>query len=198
MSAAWLLLLLSAPPGTLVDRVVAVVDKEVITQSELLIEARLALFQREDLEAASADLSPEVLTAFRIYWVDQLLIAAQARHYGAAEVSEDEVDQAVRRVEQRARSAAAYQAFLRRFGISAALVREVVRRDLRNEKCIRERLRLRLAAQGLTSEQKVESALASWMTELQAGAEIRLAAEDGELQLQKGPLDSSQSASWWK
>ena len=42
-------------PGTLVDRVVAVVDRDVVTHSELLREARVALVMRENPAPANLE-----------------------------------------------------------------------------------------------------------------------------------------------
>lgn len=183
-----LMLLVSAfgvPTGTLVDQVVAVVDKEVVTQSELLIEARIALALRHGDDAVSATLDETFMTSFRDYLVNQLLVSEQARRFGAADVAEQEVDAQVTELSRRFSSPASFQSFLRRFGVGLGTVRAIVRRDLRNERYVRERLRLRLIGQGeldRLGDEQYDRALRAWLGELRATADIRLLGPDGELE----------------
>ncbi len=175
------------PSGTLVDQVIAVVDKEVVTQSELLIEARIALAEREGEDVASGPLAEDFLQSFRDYLINQRLIAEQARRLGGADVAEEDVNAAMATLQRRFRSNASYQAFLRRFGIAPAGLRTTLRRSLRNERYMRERLRLRLMGQGSAAETEAvryDRALRTWIDELRAGAEIRLLGPDGELERQ--------------
>ncbi|OGQ90935.1 MAG: hypothetical protein A2289_26770 [Deltaproteobacteria bacterium RIFOXYA12_FULL_58_15] len=184
-------MIFAAPPGTLVDRVIAVVDKEVITHSELLREARIALVLRSGEEAAAADLPDEFLNDYlEKALVDQLVIAAQARRLGGIDVSEDEVDRMVERFSQKFRSLAAYQAFLRRFDISTSALRDVLRRDIRASRHIEQRMsnwRTGREAEQLTEEYKEQyaEALMRWVAELKMGVELRVLSENGELELRR-------------
>jgi hypothetical protein len=177
---------LVAPPGVLVDRVIAVVDKEVITHSELMREARVALIVREGEHTAYNDLSEELLAPFLDYLVNQVIIAGQARRLGSIEISDEEVEVAVETFVQRFRTRAAYEAFLRRFDISEAALRNILRRDLTNERYIAQRMRAWRVrtGDGDTGEAKYHEALQRWLEELRAGAELRILNENGELELQ--------------
>lgn len=186
MTALLVAAALAAPPGVLVDRVIAVVDKEVITHSELMREARVALILREGEHTAYSGLSEELLAPFLDYLVNQLIIAGQARRLGSIEISDEEVDVAVENFVQRFRTRAAYEAFLRRFDISEAALRNILRRDLTNERYIAERMRAwRVrAGNGDTGEVQYREALQRWIQELRAGTELRILNENGELELQ--------------
>lgn len=171
---------------TLIDRVIAVVDKAVVTESELLVEARVALAYREGGEAASAELASELVSGLRDYLVNQLLIASSARRMGAADVSEADVDRRMRRFTQAFASAAAYEAFQRRFGISEAAVRRIMQREQRNETYIREQMRSRLlttASGSRDHSQRYQEAFKRWLGELRAGVEIRMIGADGQLEV---------------
>lgn len=194
--AAIVLALLGLPDGTLIDQVVAVVDKEVVTRTELLAEARVALALREGEAAATATLDEEILSSFRTYLINQILVAAQARRLAAAEVSTEEVEREVERFANRFRSASAYQAFLRRYDVSPETLRRILRRDLRNARYIEQRMRARLvggSAAGPTSEE-YRRALESWLAELRQSAEIRLPGPAGELEAQDDDENSASDA----
>jgi len=181
------LALLSKPPGTEIERVVAVVDKEVITQSALLTEARVALVWREGERAANTDITEELFQAFRDYVVDQTLVAIQVRRLGSVEVSDEEIDQRAWQFSQRFTSMSAYHAFLRRHGITESVVRDILSRDLRNDRYITQRMRTRLlgGARGSPAGNSgYGEALKTWIRELRLGAELRLLGPDGDLELQ--------------
>ncbi|MBI5511705.1 MAG: SurA N-terminal domain-containing protein [Deltaproteobacteria bacterium] len=175
------------PPGTVVDRVVAVVDKEVITYGELLCEARVAFVLRADARAASETFSAELLRSFLEYLVDQVVIAAQARRVGGLDVKSDEVEREVDRFQGRFSSSDAYRAFMRRFDISDTVLRDILRRDLKNERYIDERRRAWRATADdaqASADPEQRAALARWVKELRGGVELRLWSLDGELELQ--------------
>jgi hypothetical protein len=179
-----LLAALALPPGKLVDRAIAVVDKEVITHSELLREARVALVMREGANVGAAHLPTELLADFLRYLVDQVIIANQARRLGGIAISEAEVDGAVETFAQRFSSPAAYSAFLRRFDIPREALRDILRRDLRNERYIEQRMRAWRIGDGGDSEGRYREALATWLRELRKGVELRVLSREGELELQ--------------
>jgi hypothetical protein len=171
--------------GTLVDRVVAVIDKQVITLSELLAEARIALAYKEGEQVASADLDEELLQHLRDYVVNQTIIAMQARRLGAAEVPESEVSREVQRFTGRFHSNDAFRAFLRRFDISEETLRNLTYRNLRNDRYVAERMRLRVAARyAEPSSPQYQEAFKRWLAELRESAEVRLLGPTGELELQ--------------
>lgn len=184
--AASLLAPPNRPQGTEIERVVAVVDKEVITQTELLTETRVALAWRQGEHAASADLNEELFQVFRDYVVDQTLVAIQVRRLGSVEVSDEEIDQRAWQFSQHFSSMSAYHAFLRRFGISESTVRDILARDLRNDRYITQRMRTRVVSgRGSTSTpENYAETLRGWIRELRQGAELRLLGPDGDLELQ--------------
>ncbi len=174
-----------AAPEVLVDRVVAVVDRDVVTHSELLREARVALVMREDASAGLSVLPEELLDAFLTYLVDQLIIASQARRFGSIEVSEADVDGEVERFAQKVGGAVAFRSFLRRFDIPLDALRDILRRDLRNERFIHQRMRAWLSGEEGSSEARYREALARWLGDLRRGVELRLLNREGELELQR-------------
>jgi hypothetical protein len=188
VTAALLLALLAAgsTPGTLVDRVVAVVDKQVVTQSELLLEARVALLLREGEVAATAELDDQALKAFLDYLVNQLLIAGQARRLGGVEVTAAEVEHDLRELARRFRSPDAYRAFLRRFDATEDQLRNILARTRRNERFIGDRMRLIGAADRAADpgSPQYQQALRRWLDELRDAVDVRLLGPTNELELQ--------------
>ena len=172
--------------GTLVDQIIAVVDKEVVTRSELVSEARIALAYRGGETSENAALDDQFLKDFRDYLINQLVIAAQARRLGAAEVSEPEVDEEVERFASGFASAAAYELFLQRYDIAVETLRATLRRDLRNARFIDQRMRARLVSSESDPDRDAQyvKALERWLAELREAAEIRLPGANGELEVQ--------------
>jgi hypothetical protein len=191
----WLISLIALPPGVLVDRAIAVIDNEVITHSELLREARIALVMREGARAASEDLPTELLASFLDeYLLNQVIIASQARRLGAVDVSQEDVDRQVDRFAALHGSPAAYKAFLRRFDISQAALRDTLRRDIRVERYVAERMRAwKFGYEGAPKErdQQYREALKRWMRELREGVELRILSPSGQLELQSREHGSS-------
>lgn len=175
--------------GIIVDQVVAVVDKEVITDSELLVEARIALVMRErevGRAIAEGELDTETVLRMRDYLVNQLLIASFIRRLGTVAVSEQEVDRALQRFIQIFPTDHAYRAFKRKYDIPEAIIRGILRRELRNETYVKERMRSWLTT-GLSEaerERRAKESLARWLEDLRRGAEVRLLGPQGELELQ--------------
>jgi hypothetical protein len=176
---------LAVPSGTLIDRVVAVVDKQVVTQSELLTEARVALVLREGEQAVAAEFDAQALRAFLDYVVNQLLVAAQARRLGVADVATADVERELQHMVQRFRSPDAYRAFLRRFDISEDALRIILERRLRNDRFIADRMRLvGVGGAADPASPAYLQALRRWLDELRDAADIRLHQASGELELQ--------------
>lgn len=177
--------------GNLVDWIVAVVDKEVVTRTELVAEARIALAYRGGETSEEAALDDEFLRDFRDYLINQILIADQARRLGAAEVSEEEVGAELERFASGFRSVSAYEAFLRRYDIALETLRAVLRRDLRNARFIDQRMRARLLAAENDPDRDAQyvKALNRWLDELHDTAEIRMPGKHGELEVQDARRD---------
>lgn len=170
------------------DHIVAVVDKEVLTESQLLAEARLNLAWREGQVAASAELPPTLVQALRAWSIDQMLIASQAHRLGSDDVSDVEVLARVSTLIQRFESQAAYEAFCVHFGITEQVVYEAMSRDLRCEHYMQQRMRTRLLgnAQSRAIEpERYAAAVRLWLDELRQSAEIRLQGPGGALELER-------------
>ena len=171
-------------PGDRIDRVIAVVDQDVITETELVLEARLALALRGAVDAASKKIEERFLTTFLDYLVNQLLISSQARRLGIVEVSDDELAEALDRFVDRFGSTAAFEDFLQRFGISEERLNASLLRDLRNGRYVTRRMKVRLMGRELEPTAKeYHDALDRWLEELRDSAEIRLLGPDGRLML---------------
>ncbi len=189
--------LASPPKATIVDQIVAVVDKEIVTESELLIEARVALVAREQgrgYALADGPLDRELLDPTRDYLINQVLIASHVRRLGTVEVSDQEVDRALEQFIGYFPSDAAYQAFKRKYGIPEETIRDILRRDLRNERYIDQRMRIWMGGamrsdrgddhQREARVERAERALKRWLSDLRKGAEVRLLGPEGELEVQ--------------
>jgi hypothetical protein len=177
---------LAATSAVEVDHIVAVVDKEILTDSQLRIEARLSLAWREGEVAAHAPLSRELLGALREWTVQQMLIAAQARRLGADDVSDEEVATRLATLVGRFAAPARYVAFCASYGISDAAVSEILARDLRNERYMIQRMRTRLLGGGdaqAIAPERYAAAVKVWLEELRQSAELRLEGPDGQLEL---------------
>lgn len=179
----WLLAVLLGVSGTLLDRVVVVIDQEVITQSELLAEARMMLAWRAGEQAALADISPELLATLRDHLVNEILVANQARRLGFEGVSDEALAERLWQFKQRF-ATGGYRAFLQRFNLQQEVVEDVLRRDLRNEGYLAQRLRGRPTSEEGDAARAYKAAVRKWVLELRQSAEIRLAGEDGVLELQ--------------
>ena len=175
-------------PETLVDRVIAVVDKEVLTQSELLIEARIALVRQKGTHALAAldgEVNPVLLISFRDLVVNQILISHQIRRLGTVDIPEEQIERALAEFGRVFTSAAAYEAFKRKYGIPEGVIRDILRRDMRNDAYVAQRMRSWLSTTvGVTQRERYDRALAAYLEEVRRSVEIRLLGPQGELELQ--------------
>jgi hypothetical protein len=177
---------LAATSAVEVDHIVGVVDKEILTDSQLRIEARLSLAWREGEVAAHAPLSRELLAALRHWTVQQMLIAAQARRLGADDVSDEDVAARLATLVGRFATPTHYAAFCANYGITDAAVSEILARDLRNERYMIQRMRTRLLGGGdaqAIAPERYAAAVKVWLEELRQSAELRLEGPDGQLEL---------------
>jgi hypothetical protein len=197
----------SAQPDLDLDHIVAVVDRDVLTASQMRMEVHIALVWRASVAAAEA-LSrsaalPEQEPARRAlvrdledYIVNQYLIAGQAKRQGTETVSAAELTERLSRFRQKFSSAQRYQTFLDDHGISAIALTDVMRRDLTNERFIDSRLRTRLlpsepdaAAAEHSGEAAavrpaaLDAALQLWLAQLRQHVEVRTLGTDGTLTL---------------
>jgi hypothetical protein len=103
----------------LVDMVVAEVDSAVITYSELIAEARLALLARRGLAAArESALSLELLRAVLRSVIARNLLLAEARRLQLRDVSRDEVERSLAELRGPFPSQAAFVDFMAESGFT--------------------------------------------------------------------------------
>lgn len=194
--AGWLLCaLLLAPSGALVDRIMAVIDEDTVTHSELIIEARVALVYREGADGADAVIDDPFLDAFlRDYLIYELLVAAQARRLATVDLSEEEIGRERTKFVQKLGSTQAYTEFLRRFGITDDRVVSILARHVRNDRYMARRIE-GVASSSPSSFTSVpgtpsmaqDKALRTWLRELWVNSTIRLVGKSDELELCRAP-----------
>lgn len=185
----------AAPPAVLnerlqvpIDRIVAVIDKEVLTHSRLLMEARLSLCWRQGAQAAQTELTPQLLGVLSTGIIDQMLIAAQARRLGSSDISEEQTALRMATLVQRFGSQASYDAFVAQYGITQEVVHDTLARDLRCEQYMQQRMRTRLLGstqQTTVQPERYAAAVRLWLEELRQSAEVRLEGPDSSLELER-------------
>ncbi len=164
--------------GPLLDRVVAVVEGDPITQSELVMEFRLALAMRAGEAVAMNEDSRDLVVRFlRDYLITQLLLADQARRYGAEDPSELAIDQSIQGLHSKFPTQDSYEDFLRKFGIGEARVRDIFRRDLRNEMFLAKQF----GAETKSSDVRAKR-LEHWLAQIRSSASILMMGRGGVLE----------------
>ncbi|MBN1959500.1 MAG: SurA N-terminal domain-containing protein [Deltaproteobacteria bacterium] len=164
------------PVGTIIDRVVAVVDKQVITQSELMCEARILLVLREGENAANIIFDQKMLNAFTDYLVNQALITAQVSRLGILEINSIEIKQEVNHFMLRFHSKDAYNDFMEKYDITTETLQNILARNLRNQRFITERMRLRIVSGEKLNQdsEQYQAELRRWLNELKEAVDVRL------------------------
>ena len=173
------------PSGAmLLDRVVAVVDKQVITLSELYTEARIALVEREGVEAAIAiEFDSSLLAHFLDYVIHQTLIARQVRRLGVGNVDEADLNKELSRFMERFSSQEAYVAFLQTYDISVETVLAILYRNLQNGRFTHERMIARVpVSHQANARANYQESLQRWLLEMRSMTDIRLLGVHGELE----------------
>ncbi len=182
--------LLAAGPQTpqvVIDEVVAIVDGEVITQSEVLIDARIRLVLGRGALGimALAKLDSGILDASLENLVNQVLINQRLRRLGAQPLPDRVIDLALTRFISHFKSEDAFEAYKRRYGIPLDAISSTLRRELENSRYLQERLGLGGRSgsidQGAENQGEV---VRRWMEQLRKGVEIRLLQSNGELEIQ--------------
>ena len=172
--------------GVEVDKIIAVVDGEAMTESELRQESRIALALRQGEAAALTQLDDKVLRAFRDYVVNQMVVSVHVRRLGTVELSQKKIDRAIQKFKAKFRSPSSYDAFKRRFDIGEDKIRTVLRRELRNQIFVEERLRSRQLSQRLDGQNQgwSEEAMSTLLAEMKQTVEIRFLGPNQQLELQ--------------
>jgi hypothetical protein len=126
----------------LLDEVVAVVDREVITRSQLVQEAWLVRVDRRGQAGLEDEPTPAFLRKVLDLLINQQVLLSEARRQGLPQVSEAERDDLLTGFRRRFADQVGFDSFLRQNGLDQAMVSEVLARHLRVERLKESRLRL--------------------------------------------------------
>jgi hypothetical protein len=138
----------------LIDRILAVVGGEVITQSDATAAIDFGLVT----VAPNDDPIGSVLPLL----IDRQLILAEVDRYAPAEPSSEAIEQRLQRMQTRFPSTQAYTAALDRSGLDEARLRRVLRDQLRIEAYLDQRF----------TTDRADSVVAEWVTSLRRRSEI--------------------------
>ncbi len=128
----WMLVaLLVAQPGEIIDRVLAIVAGDVITQSDVLLARDLQLVST----GSASDPTREILTAL----VERALVLSEVERYAPPEPASGEIDRRIQTIRTRFQTPEAFEAALARAGLEDRHLREILRQDLRIEAYLAER-----------------------------------------------------------
>ena len=126
--------------GVLLDEVVATVDREVVTRSEVEAEARLIMLQRFGPEALSREPSKDLLSQVLRMLINQKLMAKEALRIGLSPVGEKEREKLLQGFKMAFRNEDEYLRFLYRYGLTERQVAQVLARHVWIERLKRRKL----------------------------------------------------------
>ncbi len=132
-----------APEGRVIDQVVAVIEGQVLTRSELEFETRVALVQQGALQAAIEPLDEEALKGGLELAINLRLQVLSADRLEAFATEQAEVEARVAKFRQLFEREEAFQGFLTRSGADLGLLTEVLGRRVRAERILDSRIRPR-------------------------------------------------------
>lgn len=131
-------------PGTLIERVVAVVDRQVLTLVDVKQAARLETAYRAGPLATTMPLPVDLLEDFRRRLIHEGLLLAEALRFAPTAPAETDVDQAVVKLRQHFPDASSFQSFLHVAALSTDRLRDTLRKSLRIERFLDARIRSRI------------------------------------------------------
>ncbi len=135
------------------DRVVAAVEGQVITLSQLEFEARVLLVNAGGVGAAFSPLDRDVLAKSLTAIVDQRLVTLEADKLDAYPLEAGELERAVSSFRGRFASEARFREFLEAHEAEASDLREVLRRSLRAQRVLEGKLRLKAQVSQIEARQ---------------------------------------------
>jgi len=128
--------------GPIAEQVVLVVGDRVVTESDLELEARVALVSGGGARAAFAALDADTLASVIDYVINQMLIFAEAKRLEVFDVSDRDVSAALDRFIDRFPDRATWKAFLAAQDVTADRVASILRRNLRVKRYLDSRVKL--------------------------------------------------------
>ncbi|AKQ66743.1 hypothetical protein A176_003655 [Myxococcus hansupus] len=133
----------SAVEGRVADRVVAIIEGQVLTLSELRFEARVALVQRGGMQALDLPLDEDTLRGALELVINQRVQVLNADRLQAFPAEPSDVQARVAAFQAAVGGAAALKQFLVRHDVDARGLEQVLSRGLRAERILDSRIRLR-------------------------------------------------------
>ncbi len=133
-----------ASEGRIIDQVVAVIEGQVLTRSELEFETRVAFVQQGALQAAVEPLDEEALKVGLELAINLRLQVLSADRQEASPTEQADVEARLAKFRQLFDSEEAFQAFLARSGADLKLLTEVLGRRVRAERILDSRIRPRV------------------------------------------------------
>jgi len=131
----WILLLVATPlPAVTVDRIAAVVDRQIITVSEIS-QMTLVRFLPRTSGQSEDDYRHEILDTL----IAQALRFRDVERFGARDIPKDSIETRLQEIEARSSSPAAFAAALVKAELSLDELRALIKRQLQVEAYIQER-----------------------------------------------------------
>jgi hypothetical protein len=146
--------LAQAPEGRVIDEVVAVIEGQVLTRSELEFETRVEFIQRGAVQAAFEPLDEETLRAGLEQAINVRLQVLSADRLEALPAELEEVEARLARFRDRFEREQAFRGFLARWGADVKLLTEVLGRQVRAGRILDSRIRPRLEVVSDTDAQR--------------------------------------------
>ena len=131
-----------AQPRRLLDEVVAVVEAQTITLSELEAEARIQLVLLRGQQLADASLGRPLLAATLRRLVEERIVLAEVERLRLFDLEKADVDREQHRLREKFATEVAYEAFLRQLELTDDEVGLLLARSLRVARYLDSRLRL--------------------------------------------------------
>jgi hypothetical protein len=160
--------------ATLIDSTVAIVDRRVITLSLLDQEARLAFLEHGALDDTTARLDAAKRRAALSYLINQMLLENEAARLQVFEISDQESAGQQKTMQARFPSPAAFQAFLARYDISPDALDQSIRRRLRAERYLADRLRLLESSSNAPAHKEVSGQVEAILQEIRTRHDVRI------------------------
>ncbi|MFL5349876.1 MAG: hypothetical protein ACJ8AT_34290 [Hyalangium sp.] len=129
-----------APEGRIIDQVVAVIEGQVLTRSELEFETRVLFVQRGGVQAAFEPLDEEALKVGLELAINLRLQVLSADRLDAFPTEQADVEAQLAKFRRLFESEEAFQSFLTRSGADLKLLTEVLGRRVRAERILDSRI----------------------------------------------------------